>query len=417
MVSNLIKIKGGYPLRGSAKINGAKNAAVAIIPATILAGGPCVLENIPRISDVLILCDILQGMGAEVRWQGAKTLVIDTAGINNVEPPTELAAKFRASYYFMGALLGRFGQARVGLPGGCQIGPRPIDQHIKGFRALGSAVDVEQGSIALAGELKGSHIYLDVVTVGGTINIMLAAAGAQGTTIIENAAREPEIIDMANFLTGIGVGVRGAGTGTIRVAGNQQRRGITHYVIPDRIEAGTFLVAAAATSGDVTILDVIPKHLEPITAKLKETGAVIIAGDDWVRLVGPARGMATDVRTLPYPGFPTDLQQPLSSFLTTCQGTSLVVENIFENRFRFTDELIKMGANIKVEGRTAIIEGVKSLTSAEVEASDLRAASALVIAGLAAPGESRIVGLSYLNRGYWDFARRLTSLGARLEIE
>lgn len=402
---------------GEVTINGAKNAAVAIIPATILAEGTCILENVPPLTDVKTQCEILSAMGAEVRWLEPDVLSINTANLKNVIPPERLASKLRASYYFMGALLGRFGAAKTGLPGGCKIGPRPIDQHLKGFRSLGYSWRIDDGNVILAKEEpKTSSIYFDMVSVGATINVMLAAAGSADAITIENAAREPEIIDVANFLNKIGVTVRGAGTGALRITGSKERGQAGHRVIPDRVEAGTFMVAAAITAGDVVIKDVIPRHLEAVTAKLRESGVSIDEGDDWLRVRGPERGRAIDVMTFPYPGFPTDLQQPLASYLALCTGTSIITENIFEGRFRYVDELKRMGANIKVEGRTAILEGVGSLLGATVRPHDLRASSALVIAGLAAEGETRVGGVAHLRRGYHNFIGKLKQLGANIEL-
>ncbi|MDD4657589.1 MAG: UDP-N-acetylglucosamine 1-carboxyvinyltransferase [Eubacteriales bacterium] len=416
-MENIIHINRSLPLQGTVSISGAKNAAVAIIPATILAQGTCVLENVPPLTDVRTQCEILSALGATVQWLDSTTISVDTRQIKNLTPPEGLTEKLRASYYLMGALLGRFGSARTGLPGGCKIGPRPIDQHLKGFRALGYTWTISDGNVHLqAGEKNPGDIYFDLVSVGATINVMLAAAGVAGTTTIENAAREPEIIDVANFLNKIGVTVRGAGTGTLRITGIEDRGCAEHSIIPDRVEAGTFMVAAAATGGDVVIKGVIPRHLEAVTAKLRESGVLIEEGDDWIKVQGPARGKAIDVRTFPYPGFPTDLQQPLASYLAVCTGTSIITENIFENRFRYVDELKRMGANIKVEGRAAVIEGVDEILGATVHPFDLRASSALIIAGLIARGETRVSGVEHLRRGYHDFIGKLQGLGADIEL-
>lgn len=414
---NKIVINKNNRLVGEVKINGAKNAAVAIIPATILAQGQCVLENVPPVTDVFLQCEILEILGAKVEWLDTTTVSIDTTNVRNEMPPEDKANKLRASYYLMGALLGRFKYAQVSLPGGCRIGPRPIDQHLKGFQALGCCNHIHEGNVLLEGkDMTCGHVYFDLVTVGATINLMLAAAGVEGTTVIENAAREPEIIDVANFLNKIGVRVKGAGTGTIRVIGSKDRASSDHSVIPDRIEAGTFMIAASATGGNVLVRDVIPRHLEPVTAKLRESGVLIDEGDDWIRVVGPNRGGAIDVKTLPYPGFPTDLQQPLAAYLSLCEGTSIITENIFENRFRYVDELKRMGANIKVEGRIAVVEGVESIQGARVQSLDLRASSALVIAGLCAHGKTSVNGIEYLRRGYHDFVGKLQRLGAEIEL-
>ncbi|MGI6362683.1 MAG: UDP-N-acetylglucosamine 1-carboxyvinyltransferase [Bacillota bacterium] len=416
-MEKIIRIRRSGPLKGSVGISGAKNAAVAIIPATLLAQGTCILENVPPLTDVHTQCDILSALGAKVQWLDATTIKIDPSQAVNGTPPEGLAAKLRASYYFMGALLGRFGSARTGMPGGCKIGPRPIDQHLKGFQALGYDWNVKDGEVILQpGSNDREDIYFDLVSVGATINVMLAAAGLKETTTIENAAREPEIIDVANFLNKIGVTVRGAGTGTLRISGDARRGATAHSIIPDRIEAGTFMVAAAATGGDVTVKDIIPRHLEAVTAKLRETGVTVVEGDDWIQVQGPVRGTAIDVKTFPYPGFPTDLQQPLASYLAICSGTSIITENIFEGRFRYVDELKRMGANIKVAGRAAVIEGVEELLGATVRPYDLRASSALVIAGLVAQGETRVRGVKHLRRGYYDFIGKLKGLGADIEL-
>jgi UDP-N-acetylglucosamine 1-carboxyvinyltransferase len=317
----------------------------------------------------------------------------------------------------MGAMLGRFGQAKISLPGGCKIGPRPIDQHLKGFQALGCHYTIDNGNVSLQGNgMSGGHVYFDINTIGATINVMLAAAGVEGTTTIENAAKEPEIIDLANFLNKIGVLVRGVGTGTIRISGSKHRGHADHAIISDRIEAGTFMIAASATAGNVLIQDVIPRHLESVTAKLRETGVVVEEGDDWLRVIGSGRGKAIDVKTLPYPGFPTDLQQPLVAYLSRCQGTSIITENIFENRFRYVDELKRMGANIKVQGRVAVVEGVDEIRGAPVQSLDLRASSALVIAGLSAQGETKVKGIAHMQRGYHEFVGKLKKLGAEIHL-
>lgn len=416
-MENTIHVRKTTALGGDVVISGAKNAAVAIVPATVLAEGTCILENVPPLTDVYSQCEILSALGAEVSWLEEGILSINTDGLKNTTPPEKLAARLRASYYFMGALLGRFGAAVTGLPGGCKIGPRPIDQHLKGFKALGFDWEISEGNVVLTkGEGPSSGVYFDMVSVGATINVMLAAAGIDGAITVENAAREPEIIDVANFLNKIGVGVRGAGTGTLRITGAAARGRADHRIIPDRVEAGTFMVAAAIAGGDVVLKDVIPRHLESVTAKLRESGVAIQEGDDWLRVQGPSRGKAIDVMTFPYPGFPTDLQQPLASYLTLCTGTSIITENIFEGRFRYVDELKRMGANIKVEGRTAVIEGVESILGATVRPHDLRASSALVIAGLAAQGETYVRGVKHLRRGYHDFIGKLKGLGADIEL-
>lgn len=408
-------IEGGVKLQGEVEISGFKNAAVALIPATVLAGGVCTIENLPNISDVDILSRILQGLGAKVVQKDSKTMEIDTRGIESCFIDYEDAKDLRASYYFLGAALGRFKKARVVYPGGCCIGSRPIDQHIKGFEALGAQVTIEHGIISAEAEkLTGANIFMDVVSVGATINIMLAATMAEGTTIIENAAKEPHIVDVANFLNCIGAKVRGAGTDTIKIEGVSQLKGCCHSVIPDQIEAGTYMIAAAATGGDVVINNVIPKHLEAITAKLKEMGVEVLENGDSLRVsvLKPLKNI--NVKTLVYPGFPTDLQQPMSSLLTTAGGTGIITETIFEGRFKHVDELKRMGANIKVEGSTAIIQGVEKLMGAKVSASDLRAGAALVIAGLVAEGETEIENVHYINRGYDHLYDKLIALGARI---
>ncbi len=410
-------VKGKQKLIGQVKISGAKNAAVAILPATIVAGGPCRIENLPNISDVKVLTEILLELGAQVKWVDEHTVIIDPTTVNTYHAPHKLVTKLRASYYLMGALLARFKQSKVALPGGCQIGPRPIDQHLKGFEAMGASVKITGGDVELlANDLCGGSVYMDLVTVGATINTMLAASRCSNITIIENAAKEPEVVDVANFLNSIGVSVRGAGTDVIKIQGSDELTGCTHSVIPDRIEAGTFMIAAAATNGDVKVCDVIPKHLDPITAKLREAGITVEEGDDFIRVIGnESRPTAIDVKTFPYPGYPTDLQQPMMAFLTKSQGASLITENIFENRFMHVDELNRMGANIKVKGRTAIIEGVKDLEGAEVKATDLRAGPALVIAGLMAEGLTKISGVDHIKRGYENIDKKFKALGVDIE--
>ena len=398
-------------------MRGAKNAAVAIIPAVLLAEEPCVLENIPNINDVNISLQILQELGAKIKMRNKTTVEIDATHIIAPSVPLDIARNMRASYYFLGALLGRYSKGAVTMPGGCNFGGvRPIDQHIKGFRALGANVEIKGGMvIAEAKELKGSHIYLDVVSVGATINIMLAACMAEGNTIIENSAKEPHIVDVANFLNSMGANIKGAGTDVIRIKGVKHLSGTTYSIIPDQIEAGTFMFAAAATKGDVTIRNVIPKHLESISAKLIEIGCEVTEYDDAVRVVGHPNLRSTNVKTLPYPGFPTDMQPQMAVVLALANGSSMVTESIFENRFKYVDELTRMGARIKVEGNTAYIEGVPGLTGAQVASPDLRAGAALVIAALAADGISIIDDIQYIQRGYEDFEIKLRSLGALIE--
>lgn len=408
-------IEGGRKLQGEVEISGFKNAAVAIIPATVLAADVCTIENLPNISDVEILSKIMEGLGAKITKENSKTMKIDTSGIDACFIDYEAAKELRASYYFLGAALGRFKKAKVVYPGGCCIGNRPIDQHIKGFEALGAKVEIEHGIIyAEAEKLVGAEIYLDVVSVGATINIMLAATMAEGTTIIDNAAKEPHIVDVANFLNCMGAKVRGAGTDTIKIEGVKELKGCYHSVIPDQIEAGTYMIAAAATGGDVFINNVIPKHLEAITAKLREMRVEVYENGDSLRIKACHPLKSVNVKTLVYPGFPTDLQQPMSSLLTIAQGTGVITETIFEGRFKHVDELKRMGANIKVEGRVAIIQGVEKLMGAKVSASDLRAGAALVIAGLLAEGETEIENVHYIHRGYDHLYEKLTALGAKI---
>ncbi|WP_350343636.1 UDP-N-acetylglucosamine 1-carboxyvinyltransferase [Proteinivorax tanatarense] len=411
-------VRGGNKLVGEVKISGAKNAAVAILPATLIAGEPCTIENLPDISDVKILIEMLEELGAKVVVHDANTITVDPREANSFHAPHGLVKKFRASYYLMGAFLSRFKKAKVALPGGCKIGPRPIDQHLKGFEALGAQVNVDSGEVELnSAKICGGHVYMDIVSVGATINTMLAAACCTNLTVIENVAKEPEVVDVANFLSALGVSVRGAGTDIIRIEGKEKLGGCVHSVIPDRIEAGTYMVAAAATRGDVTITDVIPKHLDPITAKLRESGATVEEGDDFVRVRCNGNVIkGTDIKTFPYPGYPTDLQQPMMSYLTCIEGTATVTENIFENRFQHVDELIRMGADIYVEGRMAVVKGVETLKGAEVKATDLRAGSALIIAGMMAEGKTKISGVEHVKRGYENIDQKLNSLGADIKF-
>ena len=398
-------IKGGNPLVGEVVIGGAKNAALGILAAAIMTDGECLIDNMPNVRDTNVLLQAMEGIGARIERKGDNEVVIsgkdiDSAGDLIVD--NEYIRKIRASYYLIGALLGKYKKAQVVLPGGCDIGSRPIDQHIKGFRALGAEVKIEHGMIiAQAEQLVGSRIYLDVVSVGATINIMMAAALAQGNTVIENAAKEPHIVDVANFLNSMGADIRGAGTDVIRIKGVEKFHDTEYSVIPDQIEAGTFMMAAAATRGDVLIKNVIPKHLETISAKLSEIGAQIEESDDAVRVVATQRLCNTQIKTLPYPGFPTDMQPQMAITLGLSTGTSTITESIFENRFRYVEELRRMGANIKmVEGNTAIIHGVEKYTGATVAAPDLRAGAALVIAGLAAEGYTTVTQIGYIKRGY-----------------
>ncbi len=407
-------INGGGALRGSVEINGAKNAAVAILPAAVLASkGKCIIDNIPDIEDVHCLERILLDLGCSVKKTSKNVLEIDATDINTINACTEDVRRMRASYYFIGSLLARFGKAKVELPGGCPIGVRPIDQHIKGFEALGANVTIEHGAVLVEAEsLKAANIFFDVVSVGATINVMIAATMAEGTTVLENVAKEPHVVDVANFLNSMGADIKGAGTDVIRIKGVNELVGCNYSVIPDQIEAGTFMIAAAATKGDVTITNIIPKHLESISAKLIEMGAIVEDGDDSVRVTVDNELRGVNVKTAPYPGFPTDVQQPMSVLLSITKGRSLVTESIWENRHKHTDELKKMGAMIKVEGRTAIIDGVEKLEGAKVIATDLRAGAAMVIAGLIANGETEIVDIEHIDRGYPHIEEKFRSLGA-----
>ena len=405
-------IAGGYPLKGTVRISGAKNSAVALIPATILADSPVTIEGLPDISDVQILKGLLEEVGGKVDFTDNK-MTVDPSSMISMPLPNGKVKMLRASYYLMGAMLGRFKKAVIGLPGGCHLGPRPIDQHIKGFEALGASVTNEQGAIYLrADELRGARIYLDVVSVGATINIMLAAVRAKGRTVIENAAKEPEIIDVATLLTNMGAKIKGAGTDIIRIDGVDTLHGCQHTIIPDRIEAGTYIILAAAAGEGILIDNVIPQHLESLIAKLREMGVGIEVKDDQM-YVRPAEKMKPiDIKTLVYPGFPTDLQQPLTSLLTRAEGTSMVTDTIYSARFKHIDELRRMSATIKVEGRSAVINGPIQLQGAKVKASDLRAGAALVIAGLMAEGVTEVTGIEHIERGYSHIVEKLNGLGA-----
>ncbi|MFD5023333.1 UDP-N-acetylglucosamine 1-carboxyvinyltransferase [Paenibacillus sp. NPDC058367] len=409
-----LMIGGGRPLEGVVTISGAKNSAIALIPAAILAESEVVLDNLPSLSDVAVYSEILQELGASVSWSGNQ-MKIDPSRIVSIPMPNGPVKKLRASYYMMGALLGRFKEATIGLPGGCNFEPRPIDQHIKGFEALGATVTNEHGSIHLyAKELRGAKIYLDVSSVGATINIMLAASRAKGSTIIENAAKEPEIIDVATLLNSMGAVIKGAGTETIRIEGVSEMHGCRHSIIPDRIQAGTYMIAAAATRGNVLIDNVIPKHLEALTAKLLEMGVEIEELDESIRVIGRANYEHADVKALTYPGFPTDLQSPMTSMLTQAEGVSVLSDFVYSNRFKHVPELVRMGAKIRVEGRSAIIEGGK-LNAAKVKATDLRAGAALVIAGLTVgDGITEVTGVEYIDRGYDNLVSNLRQLGAHV---
>ena len=409
-------IKGGNPLVGEVEIGGAKNAALPILAAAIMTDETVLIENVPDVRDTNVLMQAMESIGAIVERVDRHTVKINGSQINAHSIEDDFIKKIRASYYLIGALLGKYKKAEVVLPGGCNIGSRPIDQHIKGWRALGTKVDIAHGLIsAKAEELKGSHIYMDVVSVGATINVMMAAVMAQGQTIIENAAKEPHVVDLANFLNSMGANIKGAGTDVIRIKGVTSLHKTEYTIIPDQIEAGTFMFAAAVTKGDIMVKNVIPKHLESITAKLIEIGCEVEESDDAVRVVASKPLMHTHVKTLPYPGFPTDMQPQIAVALGLSRGTSIVTESIFENRFRYVDELTRMGANIKVEGNTAIINGVDRYTGAGISAPDLRAGAALVIAGLAAEGFTLIDEIQYIERGYEDFDQKLQSLGAQIQ--
>ncbi len=409
-------IKGGIPLIGEVEIGGAKNAALAILAAAILCDEPVIVENIPDIRDISVILSAIQSIGAEVERLGRHTVKITGKTIHMVHVGYDSIKKIRASYYLLGALLGKYKKAEVPLPGGCNIGIRAIDQHKKGFEALGARVKIEHGMImAETDSLKGCHLYFDVVSVGATINVMLAAVLAEGNTILENAAKEPHVVDVANFLNSMGANIKGAGTDVIRIKGVRTLHGTEYSIIPDQIEAGTFMLAAAATKGDVIVRNVIPKHLEAISAKLMEIGCQITEEDDAVRVFGNSELKHTQIKTLPYPGFPTDMQPQMTVTLALSHGTSIVTETIFDNRFKYVDELAKMGASIKVEGNTAIVDGVRKLTGAEVSAPDLRAGAALIIAGLAADGCTVIDDIQYIERGYEGLDKKLQQLGGQIE--
>ena len=412
-------IHGGKPLFGEIDISGAKNAAVAIIPAALLVDGVCRIENIPQISDVTLILQILQELGADIRTVNRTTVDIDCSHIRNRQVPYELARKIRASYYLVGALLGRFGWAEVPLPGGCDLGGRPIDQHVKGFVSMGADVDVRSGLICAkvpGGRLAGGQVYLDMVSVGATMNIMLAAVLADGMTIIENAAKEPHIVDLANFLNSMGAEIMGAGTDVIKIRGVERLTGGTYSIIPDQIEAGTYMTAVAATGGEVLIKNVIPKHLECITAKLLEMGVDVEERDDAVLVRRTGKLTRTNVKTLPYPGFPTDMQPQIAAVLCLAEGTSVITEGVWDNRFRYVDEFRRMGAQIQVDGKIAVIEGVEKFTGARIQACDLRAGAAMVIAGLAAQGTTEIGHIHHIERGYEDIVRKLSGVGADIRV-
>ena len=410
------RIKGGNPLVGEVEIGGAKNAALAILAAAIMTDETVTIDNLPDVNDINVLLEAISGIGAEVDRIDRHTVRINGSNIENFDIEYDYIKKIRASYYLLGALLGKYKRAEVALPGGCNIGSRPIDQHLKGFRALGAYVDIEHGKIiAEAERLIGKHIYFDVVSVGATINVMMAASMAEGLTILENVAKEPHVVDVANFLNSMGANIRGAGTDVIKIRGVSRLHKTDYSIIPDQIEAGTFMFAAAATRGDVTVMNVIPKHLEATIAKLVEIGCEVEEFDDAVRVVSKGDLHNTQVKTLPYPGFPTDMQPQIGVTLALCKGTSTITESIFENRFKYLSELARMGANVKVEGNAATIEGVDKFSGARVSAPDLRAGAALVIAGMAADGITIVDDIVYIQRGYERFEEKLRSLGAVIE--
>ncbi len=409
-------IKGGTPLVGEVEIGGAKNAALGLLAAAIMTDETVMIDNLPDVNDINVLLDAIAGMGAQVSRIDRHTVKICGKTIQNLDIEYDYIKKIRASYYLLGAMLGKYKHAEVALPGGCNIGSRPIDQHLKGFRALGADVDIEHGKIiADADRLVGKHIYFDVVTVGATINVMMAAVMAEGLTILENVAKEPHVVDVANFLNSMGANIRGAGTDVIKIRGVEKLHGTEYSVIPDQIEAGTFMFAAAATKGDVTVLNVIPKHLEATVAKLVEIGCEVEEFDDAVRVVSKGNLTSTHVKTLPYPGYPTDMQPQIGVTLALCKGTSVITESIFENRFKYLDELSRMGANVKIEGNSATITGVEKLSGARVSAPDLRAGAALCIAGLATDGITIVDDIVYIQRGYERFEEKLRGLGGMIE--
>ena len=409
-------IKGGNPLVGEVEIGGAKNAALAILAAAIMTDETVTIDNLPDVNDINVLLEAISGIGASVQRVDRHTVRINGAGVGDLSIEYEYIKKIRASYYLLGALLGKYHKAEVALPGGCNIGSRPIDQHLKGFRALGAEVEIEYGKIVAEAEhLRGTHLYFDVVSVGATINVMMAAAMAEGTTILENVAKEPHVVDVANFLNSMGANIKGAGTDVIKIKGVPKLHKTEYSIIPDQIEAGTFMFAAAATRGDVTVLNVIPKHLEATIAKLVEIGCEVEEFDDAVRVVAKKRLRSTHVKTLPYPGYPTDMQPQIGLTLALAHGTSIITESIFENRFKYLDELARMGAVAKIEGNSATIEGVEKLSGARVSAPDLRAGAALCIAGLATDGITIVDDIVYIQRGYERFEEKLRSLGGLIE--
>lgn len=409
-------INGGKKLVGQVEISGAKNAAVAILPAVVLSSEPCIIENIPNISDISILIQILRELGATVRVVNKTTLYIDPSKIDKYNVSYELARKLRASYYFMGALLGKFKRCNVALPGGCNFGSRPIDQHQKAFEQLGATVNIDGGIVDIyADELQETHVFFDIISVGATINAMLSCVFVDGVTILENAAKEPHVVDVANFLNMMGADIRGAGTDTIKVHGVKKLKGANYSIIPDQIEAGTYMVISAITGGDIFIKNIIPKHLETITSKLNKIGVQIIEFDEAVRVIGNNNYEKANIKTMPHPGFPTDMQSQFTALLSVVEGTSIVTEGVWDNRFKYVDELVRMGANIKVDGRIAVVEGVNSFKGAKVKCTDLRGGVALLIAALKADGITEIEDIYHIERGYGDIVSKLNSLGADIK--
>ncbi|NMA87493.1 MAG: UDP-N-acetylglucosamine 1-carboxyvinyltransferase [Tissierellia bacterium] len=410
-----IMVEKSPPLRGNVRVSGAKNSALPILAASLLGTEDIILEDVPRLKDVEVICEVLMSLGAKVEFLDEETIKINSSNLTNYETPYELMSKMRASFLVMGPLLTRMGRTKTSLPGGCAIGTRPIDLHLKGFKALGAEIDVEHGNIgAYADKLVGDRIYLDFPSVGATENIMMAATMAEGETIIDNAAMEPEIVDLANFLNKLGADIRGAGTSSIRIKGVEKLGGTTHSIIPDRIEAGTFMLAAAITKGDIVVENVISSHIKPVIAKLKEIGCEVHENGDKIRVIGPDILQATDIKTLPYPGFPTDMQAQFMALMSVCSGTSVAIETVFENRFMHVDELKRMGADIKIDGKSAIIQGVDELAGAPVKATDLRAGAALVLAGLVANGVTEIGDIYHIDRGYSNIEEKFRSLGAKI---
>ncbi|MDY2795530.1 MAG: UDP-N-acetylglucosamine 1-carboxyvinyltransferase [Peptostreptococcus porci] len=411
-----IRVKKSGPLKGSVKIDGAKNAVLPIIAATLLANGRCVLKSVPNLRDVHVISDLLKHLGAEVTYEN-NILTVDSSTINTCEAPYELVKKMRASFLVMGPLLARFNHTKISMPGGCAIGTRPIDLHLKGFKALGADINMDHGFVeARAEKLTGNKLYLDFPSVGATQNIIMASVLAEGTTVIENAAEEPEIVDLANFLNEMGASVRGAGTNTIKIKGVSKLHGAEHTIIPDRIEASTYMVAAAMTKGDIVVENVIIDHLKPVIAKLSEAGATIIEGENSIRVIGNEKIKPIDIKTLPHPGFPTDVQAQFMAMLTLAEGTGVVIETVFENRFMHVTEFNRMGANIKIDGRSAVVNGVDNLVGADVTATDLRAGAALILCGLVADGITNIGEVYHIQRGYVDIDKKMRALGGDVEI-